>query len=251
MLALIRKTIAPAQLKPQYENVLLSRIDLYEQVFTSASVDPVKNYEMYETLGDSTANKFITWYFFKRFPQLNCPDGVEVLSRLKITYASKRSFSKIAEKLGFWPFIKHNEPLTELRRRSLLEDVFEAFIGLTELLLDEYFMVGVGWAVCYDILKSIFDEMDVSLKYDDLVDAKSRLKELFDKNPQLGTISYTHTPNISFGYRITTTGEKIEMGKSSKSVHADREKEIATSGLNKLSKEGIVTKHKSYNLICE
>lgn len=253
MLALLRKTIAPAQLKPQYENVILSRVDMYEQAFTSSTVDPVHNYEIYEHLGDASANKFLAWYFYRRFPQLNCPKGVKVLARLKINYASKRSFFKIAEKLGFWPFIRASSAEKEINRKSLLEDVLEAFIGLTEMLLDEYFIVGVGFAVVYDILKSIFDEMYISLKYEDLVDPKSRLKELFDANPQLGTIVYKHSRQYTAVFVKTLAGVQTKIGEAHGSDKKDRQQDAAKMGLEKLKLEGVVPKdeNQDYNLICE
>ena len=55
-------------------------------------------------------------------------------------------------------------------------------------------MNGVGNAICYNIIKSLFNEVEISLKYEDLFDAKTRLKEIFDfyknKSPTLGELIY-------------------------------------------------------------
>ena len=42
----------------------------FTKSFTHKSIDPVHNYEYYETLGDVTSNKIVVWYFHRRFPDL-------------------------------------------------------------------------------------------------------------------------------------------------------------------------------------
>lgn len=244
----LKQILAPAQLKEQYLNILLNREDLYLQALTSASFDAKNNYEIFELIGDSTANKFLTWYFFRRFPQLNCPQGVKVLARLKINYASKKTFSKIADKLGFWPFIRASAQQKEGERNSLLEDSFEAFIGLTEMLLDEHFKIGVGFAVVNDILTSVFDKMPISLEYEDLYDAKTRLKELFDINNQLGTLIYEAEPNKTTIYR---NGEKkIKIGEGFAVTKANQQQAAAAEALKLLKTQGY-TRKIEHKLLCE
>jgi len=102
------------------------------------------------------------------------------VARLRINYGSKDSLYKIAENLGFWDYISSSEDERSRNRKSLLEDSLEAFMGATEMILNKKFCNGVGYAVVYDIMKKIFDGMDISLIYEDLFDPKTRLKELFD-----------------------------------------------------------------------
>lgn len=154
--------------------------DLYNQIFTSASADPVNNYEVYETLGDVTANKAIVWYMSRRFPQLMCPQGVKIIARLKINYASKEHFHTFANELGFWPYITATVGERGSKMKSLLEDSFEAFIGATEFLIDQKVKQGAGYAIAYNIVANILDGKEISLRYEDLFDANTRLKELFD-----------------------------------------------------------------------
>ena len=136
----------------------------YSAAFTSSFLDEEENYEVYEQLGDLTGNKFIVWYMYRRFPQLKCPAGVKVVARLRINYGAKQSFSEIARNLGFWPFISAPHDIRQRKMKPLLEDVFEAFLGVTESILDEEVRFGVGYAIVYDILASIFDEMDISFE---------------------------------------------------------------------------------------
>jgi dsRNA-specific ribonuclease len=107
-------------------------------------------------------------------------DGVKVIARLRINLVSKKNFANIAEQLGFNRYISCEKEIKDLKGKSLLEDVFEAFFGATELLMDRHFGIGSGYGICYRIIKSIFDETTISLRYEDLYDPITRLKETFD-----------------------------------------------------------------------
>lgn len=191
--SLIQSLLDQADLKPKYKNLLLDEesMRIYGAAFTSKDVDPNNNYEIYEQLGDLSANKFIVGYMYRRFPQLKCSDCVKVVARLRINYGAKESFAGIARELGFWNFISATTEDRERRMKHLLEDTLEAFLGATEQLLDDRLYMGVGYPIVYSILKSIFDRMTISLRYEDLYDAKTRLKELFDfRKEQLGVVAY-------------------------------------------------------------
>jgi dsRNA-specific ribonuclease len=193
---MITNLLKQSKLKQKYISELTDEksLQIYDQAFTAASANPIKNYEIYEQIGDLTVNKFIVWYAYKRFPQLECPLGVKVVARLRINYGSRQSFSEIAEKLNFWPFISADEEERSRKKKDLLEDALEAFIGCTEQILDKKYRPGVGYGIVYDILSSIFDKIPMSLAYNDLYDAKTRLKELFDLHKDyLGTWTYIDT----------------------------------------------------------
>ena len=72
---LIVSLLERGKIKSKYIKILTSEINmnLFSQTFTAASADPVKNYEIFEQLGDLSANKFIVWYAYRRFPQLDMP----------------------------------------------------------------------------------------------------------------------------------------------------------------------------------
>ena len=136
--------------------------------------------------------------FIKDSHFLKCPKGVKVVARLRINYGSKESLAEIADNLGFWPFISaaiegmnKGVKYRNRHKKDLLEDTFEAFLGCAEFVLDNEFKIGVGYGIVYDILASIFDNINISLDYKDLFDAKTRLKEVFDCYPDLGTWSFT------------------------------------------------------------
>lgn len=181
-------------------------IQHYGFAFTHKSIDEINNYENYEFKGDSTANNCLVWYFARRFPELNNTENVKTLARLKINYGSKKIFYSLGEKLGMWDFITAGTEqritktkkkignrletienvnivnIKQTKKKSLLEDSFEAFIGVTQTLLDEHVKNGAGYKICYNIISKLYDDLEISLDHDSLYDAKTRLKELFDKH---------------------------------------------------------------------
>ncbi len=203
------------KLKPKYIDRLTDSKSLqaYGQAFTARTADAVNNYERFEQIGDVTANKFIVWYAYRRFPQLDCTDGVKVVARLRINYGAKQFFGPLGEQLGFWPFISSAEEGTERNqyyrnrnKKDLLEDCVESFVGCTEYLLDKAFRPGVGYGIVYDILADIFDDIHMSLKYEDLYDPKTRLKETFDAYKQLGTWYFHDTrEEVNSGYTMANS----------------------------------------------
>ena len=188
----IKSLLEKSKIKEKYLKALLTSesIQEYSKAFTSITANETENYEIFEQLGDVSANKFIVWYAYKRFPQLMCTLGVKVVARLRINYGARQSFSKIGDSLGFWEFISATEEERGHKKKDLLEDCVESFCGCTEYLLDNIFMPGVGYAIVAQILGSIFDTIPISLRYEDLYDAKTRLKELFDMYKDLGTWAY-------------------------------------------------------------
>ena len=173
------------------ENNGKTGLELYSIGFTHKSINELYNYEYYEWMGDSTANNCVCWYLTTRFPQLKQPKAVKILARLKINLGSKKTFYQLSEKLGFWEYIssseeqikKNGEYITinvrQTKKKDLLEDTLEAFIGITQTLIDYH--IGNGFSYCYNFIKSLYDEINISLSYKDLYDAKTRLKEMFDE----------------------------------------------------------------------
>jgi dsRNA-specific ribonuclease len=244
---LIESIISKGKLLPKYYNWLTNEesLEIFSQVFTSTTADLNKNYEVYEQLGDITVNKFIVWYMYERFPQLRCSKGVKVVARLRINYGSKQSFSSIAESLNFWSFITASEDERSRNKKPLLEDTLEAFFGAVEYVIDSKTLVGVGYAVVNDILTQIFNEIPISLKYEDLYDAKTRLKELFDFfADKLGTLKYIDTKAVeeklttSIVYQITPENKQIKLGEGVASLKADAQQRAASYALSVLKDKG-------------
>lgn len=263
---LIASLLRKGGLKSRYIKMLTDdeAMKIYGCAFTSELVDPDNNYQVLEQVGDLAGNKFIVNYMYNRFPQLDCADGVKVVARLRINYGAKESFAGIARKLGFWDFISATNELRQRKMKSLLEDVFEAFLGATERILDKRKRTGVGYAIVHDILTSIFNEMDISLRYEDLYDAKTRLKELFDLHEvSIGPLVYKDQKRdmitVSSAFRVhggkyeektdeygnvivnkkkIIGGKYIKIGEGSAALKSDAQQNAASSALDNLKKQG-------------
>lgn len=260
--ALINGVLKKGNIRKKYRKMLTDpeSMKIYASAFTSDLVDPDNNYQVLEQVGDLLGNKFIVNYMYERFPQLDCTQGVKVVARLRINYGAKQSFSEIARKLGFWPFISATNDSRQRMMKPLLEDVFEAFLGATERILDRKKRVGIGYAIVYDILSTIFDEIDISLMYEDLYDSKTRLKELFDLHQdQLGplvykenkqemiTISsvyrvvngkYQERPDGSINKKCIIGGTYLKIGQGAASLKTNAQQKAANAALKTLKNQG-------------
>lgn len=211
-LAFIQNMLSKGKIKQKYIQYLTDKdaMDLYAQAFTNPTADANNNYEFFEKLGDSTCNKIITWYIYRKYPKLSVkPQGVMIITRLSHLMRSTEIFSALALRLGFEEFIsvgymmtvkKVYEPVMKVKRSSVLEDCFESFFGVTEFIIDSRFREGVGYAICNEIFKALLNDIELpSIKYENLFDSVTRLKELFDCNHfqrcdktigKLGTFKY-------------------------------------------------------------
>lgn len=178
----IYQLLALSRLRPVFLDRLTTPhcMKVYRQVFTHISIDPENNYEFFEILGDVTLNKSIVWYIKDRFPQLQNAQGVKVIARLRINLVSKKHFAHLADKLGFHRFIRATDEFHRQKSMCLLEDTFEAFFGATEWLCDHHLSPGSGYGICFRIIQTILDQEPMSLRYEDLYDPITRLKETFD-----------------------------------------------------------------------
>lgn len=248
---LIKTLLRMAEIKPKYIDLLTDEdgMVIYSTVFTHKSADPVNNYEFYELLGDATLNKIIPWYIIRRFPELKNPEFVAILARLKINLASKTTFSTIAQRIGMWEFITADTITRTSEMKPTLEDVLEAFFGATELMLEERgatllgleekILQGVAGVAMFRLGSKLFDEDDISLDYEKLVDAKTRLKELCDFKKDLGSnIKYVSDRiGLSVESRVLFGNEIIGIGKAS--LKKDADQNAAQSALTNLFKRGI------------
>lgn len=268
ILSLLRKgKLSTAMTKKVYDK------ELFSQMFTHRSVNEQLNYEFHEFLGDLVVNKSIGQYLSRRFPQLRCPEGVRVITRLKINLVSKKVLAEVAESLGFWDFISATMEYRMTKKKPMMEDCFEAIMGMIEQQIDEKcckldksgrVTSGGGYKVCYNIIQTILDTYPICgglpgadgvqaglLDYLLLVDPKTRLKELFDsRKTELGKVKYRserdgrlcHTTvfaengQSSRGMRFS---QPMQLGTGTAALQADSQQAAAKMGLTFLKKQGI------------
>ena len=175
ILNLLQRVYFLSDLKLEQEDM-----DIFEKCFTHPLVHE-NNYELLETIGDNVLNKCVRWYISKRFPDLNCPEGISISTKLKISLIDTKGYAKFAEELNFYDYISCFRVGTEFERLQLLEDVFESFFAATEIVIDRKYKKGMGYIACFKLLSSVLDKEELTLNYNVLVDAKTQLKELFDQ----------------------------------------------------------------------
>jgi dsRNA-specific ribonuclease len=252
------------KIKDHYIDLLLTdeAMELYGKAFTSPSANVNFNYEILEKLGDSTCNKAIMWYIFRKFPKLESkPHGLMIFAKLFHTLQSTQTFSRIALHLNFEKYISygyirvkdHFEDIMKAKRNGVLEDCFEAFFGATELLLDKKYKEGVGYAICNEIFKGMLAEFEFpSIKYEELCDPITRLKELFDynfpKKGKLGKYNYISCKNedkesclkhISIEW-IDVEGRKKVIAKGSGSLKEKAKANASEQALTYFKKIGFI-----------
>lgn len=251
---LIDGILKMGEVSKKYRKELLSdeSLALYSTSFTHPSVDSDNNYEFYETLGDISLKKSIVWYFSKRFPQINTPEGVDIMSRMKMKFEQSKSFAPLAESLNFWPYVSTNiNRDSSYLRQKILEDVFEAFFAVTEILLDKYNTMGVGYVISYRIIAKLLDQIEIHIDWEYLVDAKTRVKEIFDyyKSRGIGKIEYIKLEPEILGDddRIFKVSAKQTRGDGSTRIigqgkghdPSSAEQDAATKAFELLKSEGI------------
>ncbi|UQS81606.1 ribonuclease III [Bombilactobacillus folatiphilus] len=88
----------------------------------------IKDYERLEFLGDAVLELNVSEYIFKTFPSL--PEGQ--LTKLRADIVCTASFARFCREVGLQEFIRlgnGEEKAGSRNRDTLLEDVFEAFVG--------------------------------------------------------------------------------------------------------------------------
>lgn len=143
--------------------------------------DPSGDYQRLEFLGDSVMQIMTAEYLFKRYPKWH--EGQ--LTEMRIAMVQSKSLAHFSSKVKLDTAVRlgKGEEMNGARSRtSLLEDIWEAFVGA--LYLDQ------GADVVRDFLgKTIFAALDTDF-FDQFIDYKSRLQEKLQQNGAV-VISYT------------------------------------------------------------
>ena len=121
------------KLKNEY-NIEFNNEKLLEEAFTHSSYsnehpdDGIRDYEKLEFLGDAVLELAVSNYLYRHYPKLN--EGE--LTRLRSNIVRTEGFSEFAIECGFQKEIhlgNGEEKAGARNRKTLLEDVFEAFNG--------------------------------------------------------------------------------------------------------------------------
>ena len=174
------------------------------KIMTSAvthwSLQEEEDYEVWETLGDSTLNKIMIWYMHRRFPHATS----EELTEAKKINVSKGQFPVYAQTLQLPQYVRYKNityqsgknMLTISLDKSMKEDTFEAFFGALEFLIDSKIILGSGYLIVYNIVTHILDQQQMTVDLSKIKDSITQLKEIFDSRKKLGdSYSYSYDYN--------------------------------------------------------
>lgn len=245
----ISNILTLGKMKPEHIAAVTgpSSIEMYSTAFTSSKVDPVHNYEPLEFLGDMTLNKIIVWCIPRRFPELMNPENVKTMARLKINLIGKMKVAHIARKLGTERYITCTEDEWVSSKNKMLEDTLEALMAALELQIDANVFPGAGYSICYNIIRPVFDEMPISLKHEDLYDAVTRLKEVFDAYSKVLGKSEYDTVQVEGDERIfktvvfsNTKKTRSKIGEAMATSRKGAQNKAAEAGIKFLEKKGFI-----------
>jgi hypothetical protein len=216
-------------------------------------------------IGNTVAKSLLVWYFDDKFPQIQCPAGVPIMARLKITYDPKKTFIGLAKNLDLFPYITTSVDVRSKNTDLILSKCLESMFGVTCILLGEKIRTNIGLSIVPDIIKSLYDQMvNISLNYYDLFDSKTILKQIFDKRKDIGKLEY-EDETIREGEegeeiiysRVNlfikhNNGYKQHISQATGTTKADAEQNVSKIGLDFLSSRGIEPEiSKDYLVFCD
>ncbi len=167
-------------------------MNLILKSFTHKSFDEKYNYEFLEFYGDSELNLSVVEYIMEKFPHIQ---SVMWITRIKHNLISGKSLAKLGMKHGFSKFSRYGEKLAiEMEKYKLsendiencesvmkmYEDNIEAFCGAIATILKKYCHFCTVHYACKNFISSMLDELIISTEYNEVFDAVSRLKLVFD-----------------------------------------------------------------------
>ncbi len=201
--------------------------DLLEAAFTHASYanenkkSHLQDYEKLEFLGDAVLELAVSDYLYRHYPKLD--EGE--LTRLRANIVRTEGFSEFAIECGFQEEIKlgkGEEKAGARQRKTLLEDVFEAFNGA--LFLDQ------GMSQVQHFLRLTVYPRIASGEFDDSRDYKTELQEFLQQDGPVKIdyllLSEKQEPS-EFVVQLCVRDKKMEIGHGHNKKAAEQEAALA------------------------
>lgn len=198
-------------------------IDLFEVAFTHSSYNADANtkhhdYERLEFLGDSVLGCIVSELAYKSHPDMS--QGL--LTKLKSSLVSTDALASFAREYKFNEYIKVGNSFNSdiARSNSLLEDVFEAFVGA--LFLDQGFQFTRKF-----LIKTLYSDIQ-SFQIEDSTDYKSRLQEAMQAEHR-ESVTYEiikeegPSHNKKFTVKVSFDGVTLGIGEGSTKKKAEQE----------------------------
>ncbi len=217
-------------LKEKY-GIKFNNEKLLEDAFTHSSYANEhpgrKDYEKLEFLGDAVLELAVSDYLYRHFPKLN--EGE--LTRMRSNIVRTEGFSEFAIECGFPAEInlgKGEEKAGARKRKTLLEDVFEAFNGA--LFLDQ------GMPAVQHFLHLTVYPLIAEGDFNASRDYKTELQERLQVNGSV-KIEYQvideDESKPSFKVQLLVNGEKVSEGQGRNKKAAEQQAAQAALAKNK------------------
>ncbi len=217
-------------LKKKY-GIKFNNEKLLEDAFTHSSYANEhpgrKDYEKLEFLGDAVLELAVSDYLYRHFPRLN--EGE--LTRMRSNIVRTEGFSEFAIECGFPEEInlgKGEEKAGARKRKTLLEDVFEAFNGA--LFLDQ------GMPAVQHFLHLTVYPLIAEGDFNASRDYKTELQERLQVNGPV-KIEYRvideNESKPSFKVQLLVNGEKVSEGQGRNKKAAEQQAAQAALDKNK------------------
>jgi len=160
----------------------------FRTAFTHESFDSENNYESYEFSGDRVVNLCSATYIKKRFPETKSP---KQLTRIHHFITSNKQYTPFVIDSGFEKHVRYGQEIQDIVNNtedkykdeeylSILQDLFESFNGCLCEIIEEIYPVGTGVGVCYNIVSSFLDTVDIPTDDVSLMGPIAILKEIYD-----------------------------------------------------------------------
>ena len=213
--------------------ILPKNEELYSLAFTHSSYNGMagtrhQDYERLEFLGDAVVGMVVSELCYIYHPDME-QGKLSVLKSQFIRTASEAAYCK---KLGLNEYIRVGASFAKdaSSNESLLEDVFESFIGA--VYLDQ------GLGVCYHLVRNIFEEDIKNASVDLATNPKSYLQECMQADRK-ESVTYKILEEKGAGNAKTFVAavyfEDTEIGRGSGKSKKAAETEAARDALQKMS----------------
>lgn len=217
-------------LKKKY-GIKFNNEKLLEDAFTHSSYANEhpgrKDYEKLEFLGDAVLELAVSDYLYRHFPRLN--EGE--LTRMRSNIVRTEGFSEFAIECGFPEEIdlgKGEEKAGARKRKTLLEDVFEAFNGA--LFLDQ------GMPAVQHFLHLTVYPLIAEGDFNASRDYKTELQERLQVNGPVKIeyqVIFEDESKPSFKVQLLVNGEKVSEGQGRNKKAAEQQAAQAALDKNK------------------
>jgi ribonuclease-3 len=213
-------------------NITPHNLGVYQDAFSHSSyaneTRRTNNYERLEFLGDTVLDLAISDYLYNH---TNYEEGK--MTKLRASYVCENALYEYSMKLHLSDYIKlgHGEELSGGKyRKTILADIFEAFIGA--IYIDQ------GYEPAKKIIFEVVIPYIESGNTQFLNDYKSILQELVQTNQR--SVDYEliseSGPSHSKVFTVVVKVDDIVLGKGSASSKKEAEQEAAKNAMEKLAK---------------